>query len=144
MIKFTANASTANQLDYIETTARARFFSGSRIATREVRVYRDGSVLVWDAVAGHFTRCHALSKASERKIARRVLGAPARFEQRFRGPNNAGLRARIRAAASKAQAAGADIAGAVEALGQTVALTARGRATFAEVVADYRAAWKDE
>jgi hypothetical protein len=47
-------------------TARARFFS--RIESRKCRV-EDGRVLVWDDVAGHYTRCHSLSKRSESRIA---------------------------------------------------------------------------
>ena len=37
-----------------------------------VRVYQDGSVLVWDDVACHYTACHALSQRTCRRIYREV------------------------------------------------------------------------
>lgn len=49
-------------------TARARFFG--KIETRKCMVDEDGSILVWDNIAGHYTRCHRLSPRTERRIAR--------------------------------------------------------------------------
>lgn len=53
-------------------TIRARAFAGGKIQDCKVRVDGD-DVLVWDSVAGHYTRCHSLSRAAiakARKLAR--------------------------------------------------------------------------
>lgn len=70
----TTAAATATQEDPmtttitdIHTTARARFFG--RVETRPVIVEPDGDVLAWDDVAGHYTRCHGLSRATQQRIA---------------------------------------------------------------------------
>jgi hypothetical protein len=34
--------------------------------------HQDGSVLVYDDVAGHFTKCHSLTPAQERYVRARV------------------------------------------------------------------------
>lgn len=52
---------------------RAKAFSGEGIRKHRVLVENDGSVLVWDSVAGHYTRCHSLSRSAllrARKIAK--------------------------------------------------------------------------
>ena len=54
----------------LETVVKCNAFG--RIGTHRVRVEEDGSVLVWDEVAGHFTRCHRLSRRAERRIAAKV------------------------------------------------------------------------
>jgi hypothetical protein len=54
-------------------TARCRAFSGESVQQNRILVERDGSVLVWDGVAGAYTRCHVLGasqKARLRKLAR--------------------------------------------------------------------------
>ena len=54
-------------------TARAKAFSNEGIKTHQFSVDADGTVRVWDSVAGHYTRCHILSKSAEtrlRKLAR--------------------------------------------------------------------------
>jgi hypothetical protein len=56
----------------ITGTARAKFFSTIGIETREVKISADGATLVWDSIAGHYTRCHALSTASQKRIARKI------------------------------------------------------------------------
>ena len=38
-----------------------------------VRVLADGTVQVWDSVAGHYTRCHSLSAAAQQRIRAKVL-----------------------------------------------------------------------
>jgi hypothetical protein len=55
--------------------ARARFFTGHGIETLSVMVAGDGSVRVWDSVAGHYTTCHALSQAAVRRIRRLAAAA---------------------------------------------------------------------
>jgi hypothetical protein len=51
-------------------TARAKFFSGEGVTTQKVRVDSDGTVRVWDSVAGHYTLCNSLSKAAAKRIAK--------------------------------------------------------------------------
>ena len=62
----------------------------------------------------------------------------ARFERRFAGASNAGLRAAIRDAVTGADS-GAVAAQRVLSLSRTVALTASGRTTLEAVAADYAA-----
>lgn len=66
------------------------------------------------------------------------LGMARRFESRFVGRDNAGLRARIREVVS-GHACGSENARAVRALAGVVGLTASGTATLAEVAEDYAA-----
>jgi hypothetical protein len=56
-------------------TTRARFFTGHSIETLQVMVDSDGSIRVWDSVAGHYTRCHALTPAAQRRIRKVGLEA---------------------------------------------------------------------
>lgn len=49
-------------------TVRCRPFTGSAIGNHKVRIEADGSVTVWDSVAGHYTTCHILSAATCRRI----------------------------------------------------------------------------
>ena len=53
----------------MKTTARARFFGGAML-TRPVMVDPDGTVYVWDEIARHYTLCHNLSRAAQRRIVR--------------------------------------------------------------------------
>jgi len=50
---------------------RAKAFSGEGIRTHDALVEADGTVLVWDSVAGYYTSCHALSASAIRR-ARKV------------------------------------------------------------------------
>jgi hypothetical protein len=52
----------------IETRAKA--FSGRGIERIKARVDSDGTVRVWDSVAGHYTTCHSLSPSAVRRIRR--------------------------------------------------------------------------
>jgi hypothetical protein len=61
----------------------------------------------------------------------------AKFEKRFTGKDNEGLRAEIRKAVKAARADGRDVATAIESIGRRVALTASGRHTLAAVAEDY-------
>jgi endoglucanase Acf2 len=45
----------------IKVTIRARAFNGL-LETIQCIVHHDGSVTVYDSVAGHYTTCHSLSK----------------------------------------------------------------------------------
>ena len=51
-----------------EITARAKAFSNEGIKSHKFTVSADGTVRVWDAVAGHYTTCHSLSPSAERRI----------------------------------------------------------------------------
>jgi hypothetical protein len=53
-----------------EITTRARAFAGRGIENVRCRLEPDGTVLVWDSVALHFTRCHSLGKSAHRRIRR--------------------------------------------------------------------------
>ncbi|HXF44841.1 MAG TPA: hypothetical protein VNK91_01865 [Burkholderiaceae bacterium] len=50
--------------------ARAKFFSSFPVETRSVAVDNDGTVRVWDNVAGRYTTCHALTPSVIRRIRR--------------------------------------------------------------------------
>jgi hypothetical protein len=57
-----------------EGNFRCKAFSGEGVRLNRIRVEKDGSVLVWDSVAGHFTTCHSLSaKAQDRLRAKMAL-----------------------------------------------------------------------
>lgn len=62
-----------------------------------------------------------------------------KFENRFAGTDNAGLRAKISEAVSGTET-GEDAATAVLSVGGIVALTAAGQHTLAQVAEDYRTA----
>ncbi len=53
-----------------EITVRCKAFSGEGVRENRVMVDEDGTVRVWDSVAGHYTLCHSLSPDSQRRIAR--------------------------------------------------------------------------
>ena len=55
--------------------ARARFFTGSGIERRRCKLDEDGTVRVWDKVAGHYTLVHSLSPSARRRISRLVREA---------------------------------------------------------------------
>jgi hypothetical protein len=52
----------------IYITARAKAFSNEGIKAHKFSVDADGTVRVWDSVAGHYTTCHSLSKSAIRRI----------------------------------------------------------------------------
>lgn len=56
------------KMNTIEITARAKAFSNEGIKTHKFSVDADGTVRVWDSVAGHYTTCHSLSKSAEARI----------------------------------------------------------------------------
>ena len=51
-----------------EITARAKAFSHEGIKSHKFCVDADGTVRVWDAVAGHYTTFHGLRKSAEARI----------------------------------------------------------------------------
>ena len=57
-------------------TIRARAFTGSTVRPVRCLVEPDGTVRVWDSVAGHWTTCHALTADAQRR-ARKAAGVSA-------------------------------------------------------------------
>ena len=54
---------------------RCKAFSGEGVRMNRVQVSDDGTVRVWDSVAGHYTTCHSMIAAAQyraRKAARNV------------------------------------------------------------------------
>lgn len=58
----------SNIMSTSKITARAKAFSNEGIKTHKFSVDADGTVRVWDSVAGHYTTCHSLSKSAEARI----------------------------------------------------------------------------
>ena len=52
----------------IEITARAKAFSTEAMQEYRFSVESDGTVRVYDDVAGHFTLCHSLSAGQQQRI----------------------------------------------------------------------------
>lgn len=71
----TTRKMTTTKFAEIETTARAKFFRGCPVETRRIRIESDGCILVWDDIAGHFTRVHSLSVHASRRILREAMQA---------------------------------------------------------------------
>lgn len=51
-------------------TIRAKAFSTEPLGTYRATVEGDGTVRVYDSVAGHYTTCHSLSASALRRIRR--------------------------------------------------------------------------
>ena len=54
-------------------TIRAKAFSGEGVRTHRCRVEQDGTVRVWDSIAGHYTVCHSLSASAMRRARQAAL-----------------------------------------------------------------------
>ena len=63
-----------NEQTATKITMRARAFSNHGIGTYDMLVDVDGTVTVYDAIAGHYTICHSLSLAAQRR-ARKIARA---------------------------------------------------------------------
>ena len=55
---------TENQI----TTARVKAFTGQSRRNHKLSVSPDGTVRVWDDVAGHYTSCHCMSDADLSRV----------------------------------------------------------------------------
>lgn len=67
-------------------TIRARAFSGDGLRKHQCLVDTDGTVRVWDPVAGHYTACHRLSakaKAKARKLAEGIVAGDGCYYPRY-------------------------------------------------------------
>lgn len=62
------NGTTIEVGSAVRVLARARAFSNQPIKQHCFSVESDGTVRVFDAVANHYTTCHCLSAASQRRI----------------------------------------------------------------------------
>jgi hypothetical protein len=60
----------------VELTIRCKAFSGEGARENKLLVEpgRNGAVLVWDSVAGHYTACHSLSARTQAKIRSQAIG----------------------------------------------------------------------
>jgi hypothetical protein len=60
----------------VELTIHCKAFSGEGARENKVLVEpgRNGAVLVWDSVAGHYTSCHKLSIRTQAKIRSQAIG----------------------------------------------------------------------
>ena len=55
--------------------AKVKAFTGQGVRTHSLSVSHDGTVRVWDDVAGHYTTCHCMSAVTQtyiRHLARRI------------------------------------------------------------------------
>jgi hypothetical protein len=51
-------------------TARAKAFRGEGVREHRFLIDADGTVRVWDSLAGHYTTCHTMSQAVQKRIAK--------------------------------------------------------------------------
>lgn len=51
-----------------EITVKAKAFTGEGVRAHRVVVEQDGTVRVFDSVAGHYTTCHALAPSAIKRI----------------------------------------------------------------------------
>ena len=54
-------------------TARSKAFSGEGVRLHTFSVDLDGTVRVWDSVAGHFTACHTLSESAQKRLRKLAI-----------------------------------------------------------------------
>lgn len=50
--------------------ARAKVWSGRGATSERFQVDADGTIRVYDSVAGHYTTCHSMSERSQARIRR--------------------------------------------------------------------------
>ncbi len=60
----------------VELTVRCKAFSGDSVRENKVLVEpgRNGAILVWDSVAGHYTARHSLSAKTQANIRSQAIG----------------------------------------------------------------------
>jgi hypothetical protein len=66
---------TANNGVDQEFSIRCKAFSGEGVRLNRVLVEggANGSISVWDSVAGHYTTCHSLSERAQKRIRKESL-----------------------------------------------------------------------
>jgi hypothetical protein len=67
---------TVLETNDVELTIRCKAFSGDSVRENKVLVEpgRNGAILVWDSVAGHYTSCHILTIRTQAKIRSQAIG----------------------------------------------------------------------
>ena len=59
----------------VELTVRCKAFSSEGVRSNRLLVEANGTIRVFDSVAGHYTTVHAIGKATESKIRKLALHA---------------------------------------------------------------------
>ena len=59
----------------VELTIRCKAFSNEGVRINRILVQTLGDVLVWDSIAGYYTKNHALSERTQARIRRQALHA---------------------------------------------------------------------
>ena len=59
----------------VELVARCRPWAHRMLVNARIAVEPDGSVLVWDSIAGHYTLCHSLGASAVRRIRRLAVAS---------------------------------------------------------------------
>jgi hypothetical protein len=54
----------------IEIEATVKAFTGQGRRNHKLSISPDGTVRVWDDVAGHYTTCHAMSAATQSRLSK--------------------------------------------------------------------------
>ena len=59
----------------VEMTVRCKAFSGEGVRENKILVEpgKNGRVLAWDSVAGHYTACHSIAAKTQAKIKSRAI-----------------------------------------------------------------------
>ena len=60
----------------VKTTLRCTPFSALPIGPYRLAIEDDGTVRVWDSVAGHYTLCHALSGRTQKRLFELAFWCP--------------------------------------------------------------------
>jgi hypothetical protein len=62
----------STKIDVFVQMVRVKAFSGQGRREHKLSVSPDGTVRVWDDVAGHYTTCHSLSAATQSRVRKLV------------------------------------------------------------------------
>ena len=59
----------------VEMTIRCKAFSGEGVRNNKILVEsgKNGRVLVWDSVAGHYTACHSIASRTQAKLKSQAI-----------------------------------------------------------------------
>ena len=59
----------------VELTIRCRAFSGEGVRENKVLIEpgKNGRVLAWDSVAGHYTSCHSIAAKTQAKLKSQAI-----------------------------------------------------------------------
>ena len=76
-LQCTMSMNNNNNNNGVTFSMRCRAFSCEGMMDNEIKVEQDGTVHVWDDIAGYFTNVHSMSKYAEKK-ARKIAKEIAR------------------------------------------------------------------